>query len=142
MILKSDYEIFLAKNAEEAYLQIQENPPDVILLDIILPDVDGLRVLEKIKQKEPETIVIMITATKTVKTAVEAMKLGANDYITKPFDVDELRLIINRALSTQSLQKEVKYLRQEIDRGFEKIIGNSQPMKEIFKVIGQIADSK
>ena len=141
MILKKDYEILLAKNAEEAFLQIKENSLDLILLDIILPGLDGLRILEKIKQEEPDTIVIMITATKTVKTAVEAMKLGAYDYVTKPFDIGELRLIINRALSTRSLQKEVKYLRQEIDRSFE-IIGNSQPMKEIFKVIGQIAGSK
>ncbi len=141
MVLKTNYEVFLAKNAEEAFLQIKENLPQVILLDIILPDVDGLRVLEKVKQKEPETIVIMITATKTVKTAVEAMKLGAYDYITKPFDVDELRLTIHRALSAQSLQKEVNHLRGEIDRTYE-IIGDSQPMKDVFKVIRQIADSK
>ena len=105
MILKNDYEVFLAKNAEEAFLQFKEHSPDVILLDIILPDLDGLKVLEKIKQKEPEAIVIMITATRTVKTAVEAMKLGAYDYITKPFDTDELCLVISRALSTQALEK-------------------------------------
>ena len=90
MILKNDYEVFLAKDAEEAFLQIKEHSPDVILLDIILPDLDGLKVLEKIKQSDPDIIVIMITATKTVKTAVEAMKLGAYDYVTKPFDIDEL----------------------------------------------------
>jgi len=88
--------------------------------------------------------VIMITATKTVKTAVEAMKLGAYDYVTKPFDIDELRLIINRALSTQSLEKEVKYLRKEIDKSFNfgNIIGKSKTMENIFKVVRQIADSK
>src|SRR4030043_1444479 len=111
MILKNDYEVFLAKNAEEAFSQIKEHSPDVILLDIILPDIDGLKVLEKIKETEPDMIVIMITATKTVKTAVEAMKLGAYDYITKTFDVDELRLIVNRALPTRALKEEVKYLR-------------------------------
>jgi len=144
MILKNDYEVFLARDAEEAFLQIKEHSPDVILLDIILPDIDGLKVLERIKQKEAEGIVIMITATKTVKTAVEAMKLGAYDYITKPFDIDELRLIINRALSTQALEKEVKYLRKEIDKsfGFENIIGRSKLMEDIFKVVRQIADSK
>src|SRR3990170_7897807 len=144
MILKHDYKVFSAKDAEEAFLQIKEHSPDVILLDIILPDIDGLKVLEKIKENDPDVIVIMITATKTIKTAVEAMKLGAYDYVTKPFDIDELRLIISRSLSTQALEKEVKYLREEIDRNhdFEKIIGNSQPMKDIFKVIGQIANSK
>jgi len=144
MILKNDYQVFLAKNAEEALLQFKEHSPDVILLDIILPDLDGLKVLEKIKQKEPEAIVIMITATRTVKTAVEAMKLGAYDYITKPFDTDELCLVINRALATQALEKEVKYLREEIDKsfGFENIIGNSRGMEDIFKIVRQIADSK
>jgi two-component system response regulator AtoC len=97
VILKNDYEVFLAKNAEEAFLQIKEHSPEVILLDIILPDLDGLKVLEKIKQNKPEMRVIMITATKTVKTAMEAMKLGAYDYVTKPFDINELRLIVSRA---------------------------------------------
>jgi DNA-binding NtrC family response regulator len=144
MILKKDYEIYLAKDAREAFFQINEHFPDVILLDIILPDLDGLKVLEKIKQKEPEAIVITITATRTVKTAVEAMKLGAYDYITKPFDVDELRLIINRALSTKALEKEVRYLREEIDKsfGFENIIGKSKEMENIFKMVRQIADSR
>jgi len=144
MILKNDYGVSLAKNAEEAFLQIREHSPDIILLDIILPDLDGLKVLEKIKQSEPDVIVIMITATKTVKTAVEAMKLGAYDYVTKPFDIDELRLIISRALSTQALEKEVKYLRGEVDKNFAfgNMIGKSKGMEDIFKMVKQIADSR
>ena len=144
MILKNDYEVFLAKDAEEAFLQIKEHSPDVILLDIILPDLDGLKVLERIKQNDPDIIVIMITATKTVKTAVEAMKLGAYDYVTKPFDIDELRLIISRSLSEKALKHEVKYRREEMDKSFDfgNIIGKSKGMKEIFKMVKQIADSK
>ena len=144
MILKSDYEVHLAKDAEEAFVRIKQHVPDIILLDILLPDLDGLKVLERIKQNDSDMIVIMITATKTVKTAVEAMKLGAYDYVTKPFDIDELRLIINRALSTRSLQKEVQFLREEVDRnyGFGSILGKSKMMKEIFKVVRQVADSK
>lgn len=144
MILKGDYQVFLAKDAEEAFRQIEHHSPDVILLDIILPDMDGLRVLEKLKQTLPEQIVIMITATKTVKTAVEAMKLGAYDYVTKPFDVDELRLIINRALSTRALREENQRLWMEVDRnfGFENIVGKSKEMKEIFKVVRQVADTR
>jgi DNA-binding NtrC family response regulator len=86
----------------------------------------------------------MITATKTVKTAVEAMKLGAYDYVTKPFDIDELRLIITRSLSTKALEQEVKFRREEMDKSFDfgNIIGKSKLMKEIFKVVKQIADSK
>jgi DNA-binding NtrC family response regulator len=144
MLLKNDYEVFLAKNAEETFLQIKEHSPDIVLLDIILPDLDGLKVLEKIKQKEPDVIVIMITATRTVKTAVEAMKLGAYDYVTKPFDTEELSLIIRRALSTQALEKEVRYLREEIDKscGFGNIVGKSKVMEDVFKIVRQIADSK
>jgi DNA-binding NtrC family response regulator len=144
MILKNDYEVLLAKNAEEAFQVVKERSPDVILLDIILPDLDGLKVLEKMRQKDSDIIVIMITATRTVKTAVEAMKLGAYDYVTKPFDTDELCLIIHRALSTQALEKEVKYLREEVDKGFgfEHILGKSKGMEEIFKMVRQIADSK
>ena len=144
MVLKNDYEVFVAKDAEEAFLRINKHSPDVILLDIILPDMDGLKILEKVRQKDPEAIVIMITATKTVKTAVEAMKLGAYDYITKPFDVDELRLVVSRAISTQALQKEVDYLREEIEKsyGFGNIIGESKGMNDIFNLVKQIADSK
>jgi DNA-binding NtrC family response regulator len=115
MILKNDYEVFLAKNAEEAFSQIKEHSPKVILLDIILPDLDGLKVLERIKQNDPGVIVIMVTATTTVKTALEAKKLGANGYVTKPFDIDELRLIITRSLSAKALEQEVKNRRKEMD---------------------------
>jgi two-component system response regulator AtoC len=144
MLLKNNYEVFLAKDAEETFLQLKEHSPDIVLLDIILPDLDGLKVLEKIKQKEPDVIVIMITATRTVKTAVEAMKLGAYDYVTKPFDTEELSLIIRRALSTQALEKEVRYLREEIDKscGFGNIVGKSKVMEDVFKIVKQIADSK
>ncbi len=144
MILKGEYQVLLAKNAEEAFRQIETHLPDVILLDILLPDMDGLRVLEKLKKTLPEQIIIMITATKTVKTAVEAMKLGAYDYITKPFDVDELRLIVHRALSAKALKEENQRLWREVDRsfGFDSIIGKSKVMKEIFKVVKQVADTR
>ena len=116
----------------------------MILLDILLPDLDGLKVLERIKQEDPDATVIMITATRTVKTAVEAMKLGAYDYVTKPFDVDELRLIANRALSNQALQREVRYLRERIEECFDfgKMIGKGEGMREIFSLIRRIAPTK
>ena len=144
MILKKDYEVFLAKDAEEAFSQIKAQFPDVILLDIILPGLDGLRVLERIKQNDPEIIVIMITATNTAKTAVEAMKLGAYHYVTKPFDNEELRLIISRSLSEKALKQELIFRREEMDKSFdfENIIHKSSVMKDIFKVVKQIADSK
>ena len=115
MILKNDYEVSSTRNAEEAFSKIKEHSPDVILLDILLPDLDGLKVLERIKQNDPDMVVIMITATNTVNTAVEAMKLGAYDYVTKPFDIDQLRLIITRSLTAKALEQEVKNRRKEMD---------------------------
>ena len=115
MILKNDYEVSLARNAEEAFSKIKEHSPDVILLDILLPDLDGLKVLERIKQNDPNIIVIMVTATKTVKTAAEAKKLGAYGCVTKPFDIDELRLIITRSLSAKALEQEVRNPRKEME---------------------------
>jgi DNA-binding NtrC family response regulator len=144
MVFKEDFEVLLAKTAEEAFSQMKEHTPDIILLDILLPDLDGLKVLERMKREDPDAIVIMITATRTVRTAVEAMKLGAYDYVTKPFDVDELRLIVNRALSNQALQKEVKYLRERIDERYDfgRMIGKGKGMKHIFHLIEQIAPSR
>jgi two-component system, NtrC family, response regulator AtoC len=95
--------VFLAKNAEETFSQIKEHTPDVILLDIRLPGLDGLKVLERIKQNDPNIIVVMVTATMNEEVALEAKKLGAYSYVTKPFDIDELRLIITRSLSAKDL---------------------------------------
>ena len=115
MILKNDYEVFSAKDAEEAFLQIKGHSPDVILLDIILPDLDGLKVLERIKQNDPNITVVMVTAMMTVKTALEAKKLGAYGFVTKPFDIHELRLIITRSLSAKALEQQVISRRKEMD---------------------------
>ena len=102
IVLKNDYEVFLAKNAEEAFSQAKKHSPDVVLLDIILPDLDGLKVLERIKRDDPNMIVIMVTALRNEQTALEAKRLKANSYVTKPFNIDELRLIIARSLSSAS----------------------------------------
>jgi putative PEP-CTERM system response regulator len=143
-LFKVEYEISLAGTAEEAFRKVKEVAPDVVLLDILLPDLDGLKVLERIRQEDPHVMVIMITATRTIKTAVEAMKLGACDYITKPFDLDELRLIVGRALSNQALQKEIRYLRERMDEQFDygKMIGKSRGMQEIFQFIAQVSPSR
>jgi len=144
MIFDKEYDIRTATTGEEALGIIERLRPNLVLLDIIMPGMDGLAVLERINEIDKDIIVIMITATKTVKTAVHAMKLGAYDYITKPFDLDEIRLIIKKALSTQDLRNEVKILRSEIDKGysFGNIVGKTGIMREIFDTIKQIADSK
>ncbi len=115
MLLKNDYDVLLATNADEAFSKIKEHSPDVILLDITLPDLDGLKVLRRIKQNDPGTVVIMMTGAEIVNTAVEAMKLGAYDCVAKPFDINELGLIITQSLSAKALEQEVKNRRNEMD---------------------------
>ena len=103
MLLKNDYEVFLAKNAEEAFSQIKEHSPEVILLDVTLPDLDGFKVLERIKQDHPNIIVIVMTGTMmTEKMVLEAKRLRAYGYVSKPFNIDELRLMITQSLTTKA----------------------------------------
>ena len=104
IILKgSKYDLLMAASGKEALKRFEQERPHITLLDIIMPHLDGLKVLEKIKRIDAKAVVIMITAAKSIKTAVEAMKLGAYAYITKPFNVDEIRLIVNKAFSNLDL---------------------------------------
>ncbi|OGL43726.1 MAG: hypothetical protein A2161_20975 [Candidatus Schekmanbacteria bacterium RBG_13_48_7] len=141
MVLKNDYKILISNTGEHALQTISDQHPDLILLDILLPEMDGLKVLKSIREHDSDIVVIMITATKTVKTAVTAMKLGAADYITKPFEVDEIRIIIQNAIESKNLKFEIKMLRRELEEKyhFNQIVGKSKPMREIFKTIQQIA---
>src|SRR4030042_5257699 len=102
MIFKKDYQVTAAGSCGEAWEKVQSEEPDLIFLDIIMPGKDGMEMLKEIHQVQPLTPVVMLTATKTVKTAVEAMKLGAYDYITKPFDVEELKIIADKALESRA----------------------------------------
>jgi two-component system response regulator AtoC len=142
MIFKKDYQLLTAGSAEEAWEKIQREEVDLILLDIIMPGKDGMELLKKIREFHPLTPVIMLTATKTVKTAVEAMKIGAYDYITKPFDIEELELVAEKALEARDLKIENRRLQEEVEDRyqFENIIGKSKPMQEIFGTIRQIAE--
>jgi DNA-binding NtrC family response regulator len=115
-----------------------------MFLDILMPGMDGLETLEKIRARAPDLPVVMLTATKTVKTAVTAMKLGAFDYLTKPFDVDELRLVAQRATEVANLQREVQQLREEVGRryNFDNIVGESDAIKSVFKTVSAVAPLK
>ena len=109
-----------------------------------MPGIDGLEVLERIKQRAATPQVIMLTATKTVKTAVSAMKLGAFDYVTKPFDVDELLLIVERAVQSTALVREVEALRAEVGvrYGFDNIIGRAPKMQAALRTVSMVAPLK
>ena len=142
MILQQDYEVLAVSSGAEALEKMREGGIDLVLLDVIMPGLDGIQLLERMKS-EYDIPVIMITAANTVKTAVQAMRLGAYDYIPKPFDVDEIKIVVQKVLSIQDLSKEVEYLRAEISKtyGFENLIGGTKEMQEIFRLINQIAGS-
>jgi DNA-binding NtrC family response regulator len=142
MIFKKEYQVIMAGNSAEASEKVQKEEPDLIFLDIIMPGKDGMEMLKEIRQNQPLTPVVMLTATKTVKTAVEAMKLGAYDYITKPFDVEELRLVAQKALESRDLKIANRRLQEEVEERyrFDNIIGKSKEMREIYSTIRQIAE--
>jgi len=142
MIFKKDYEVITAGSAEEALRKTRGEEPDLILLDIIMPGTDGMEVLKEVRASQPLVPVVMLTATKTVRTAVEAMKLGAYDYITKPFDVAELRLVTQKVLESRQLKIDNRRLQGEVENRyhFDRLIGKSKEMREIYTTIQQIAE--
>ena len=141
LILEDDYEVVDAPAGQQALEIIRGAQVDVVLLDIRLPEADGIDVLGRIKQIDEQVEVILVTAVKTVKTAVAAMKLGAFDYVTKPFEEEELLATIRRALQKRSLEREVVYLRTELARrsGLDDIVGQHPEMQKLFRTISQVA---
>src|SRR2546426_454827 len=144
MTLEPVYEVLCASNAQEGLARFRQELPSLVLLDVVLPGSDGLGLLQSMRSEDPTVPVIMLTAVKTVKTAVEAMKIGAADYLTKPFDVEELRLIVVKALTTQALEHEVRYLRAQVLKSyaFHNLVGKSPAMQEIYSKIEQVADTR
>jgi DNA-binding NtrC family response regulator len=141
LILEDDYEVIDVTDGHQALEVVRSAQVDVVLLDIRLPALDGIEVLERIKQLEEQIEVILVTAVKTVKTAVAAMKLGAFDYVTKPFEEEELLATVRRALQKRSLEREVVYLRTELARRSEldDIVGQHAEMQKLFRTIAQIS---
>ncbi|HWO41887.1 MAG TPA: sigma-54 dependent transcriptional regulator [Candidatus Eisenbacteria bacterium] len=123
---------------------LSETNFDVALLDIRLPDIDGLTLLEESKQAGADTSMIVMTAQNTMRNAIGAMKNGAFDYITKPFDLEEVLLLVKRAIDTRKLTRDFRELKEEVKKRFEpgvNIIGSSSSMQKIYKTIGQVADT-
>ncbi len=114
---------------------------DVVIVDLKMPDVDGMQVLQAIKDKQPDVEVIVITGYSAVSTAVEAMKLGAIDYLPKPFTPDELCVVVNKAMDRRSLVAENRLLKEELDEkyGLENMVGQSKAMQEVYKLVRQVA---
>jgi two-component system response regulator PilR (NtrC family) len=144
MLLEGEhYDVTSSSDGHAGIACIDKDIFDLVITDMKMPKVDGFELLKKIKEISPETLVIMITAFGTTETAIEAMKLGAYDYINKPFKIDEIRLIVKKAIEKKRLREELSLLREQIKTSYslENIIGKSAKMQDMFSIIPKIAQS-
>src|SRR5215471_5485616 len=142
-LVREGYEVTSAGSAEEAISILDKTPHPLVVADLNLPGLSGLELLKTIRLEHPETAVIVMTAYGTIKTAVDAMKAGAYDYVTKPMHPYELKALVKRSLDHQRLQQEVQALRSTLDRkfGFEEIVGSSPVLLETLDVAARIAST-
>ena len=143
MLRQAGHDVTVADGGEAAIKALKSDTFDLVITDLRMREVDGLAVLRAAKEQSPQTVVLVITAFASTETAVEAMKLGAYDYLTKPFKVDEIKLTIANALERKRLQDENQALKRQLrqERGFENFLGKSPQMLDIFETIRKAADS-
>jgi DNA-binding NtrC family response regulator len=136
-----EYQVDTAQDGFAALRKIEDDGYDVVLLDVMMPKMDGLEVLRRVKEAHPDIDVIMITGLSQIDTAVQAMKLGAFDYLSKPFDPDELQLVVKRAVERRALMQENLNLKSAVTSKyrFENIIGSSPPMQSLYRLVAQCA---
>jgi DNA-binding NtrC family response regulator len=141
VILEDEYEVLDVPDGRQALDIVRSCQVDLVLLDIRLPGMDGITALERMKVLDEQVEVILVTAVKEVRSAVAAMKLGAFDYLTKPFEEEEVLSSIGRALQKRTLEREVVFLRSELARrqGFEEIVGQHPEMQKLYQLIAQVA---
>ncbi|MCX6101939.1 MAG: sigma-54 dependent transcriptional regulator [Proteobacteria bacterium] len=144
MLKREGYEVFTAANGKEGLEHLKKNPVDLIISDIQMPELSGLELLSKVREIDPEMVVMMITAFGSTEIAVEAMKRGAYDYIQKPFKIDEVKIIIRQALEKRSLKLENHQLKKELGTkyAFDNIIGGASPMIKIYELVKRVANTK
>jgi DNA-binding NtrC family response regulator len=137
------HQVFPFNSAPRAVEQLDAISPQVVIADIKMESMTGFDVLRHVREHHRQTAVILITAYASVETAVEAMKMGAYDYVTKPFKIDELQMTVQRALDYQAALAENVYLRKELKNKyrFENIIGTSRPMQQVYNLINKVADT-
>jgi nitrogen regulation protein NR(I) len=137
-------QLSLAKNGPEALERFEQDRPDLVVMDIKMPGRSGLEVLREIKEKDPKALVILMTAFGTTETAIEAMKYGAFDYILKPFDIPQMRGLVERALEVSRMMKKIVSLpdREKGEAAEETLVGSSPAMQQTYKMIGQVAPTE
>lgn len=144
MVFNKVYRVLEAASADEAIQKLTDERPDVVLLDIMMPGADGLAVLKQLRSIHPDCQVIMLTGLNTARTAFAAKGTGAFDYVTKPFDVEELRLRVEHAVEKVQLSRELERLKEEVGRkyGIDNIVGKSKQIIDIFKAVSMVAAKK
>lgn len=144
MLKRSGYSVTSVNDGGQAIELVQKEIFDLVITDLRMPKIDGMEVLKAVKSASPETVVLIITAFATADSAVEAMKHGAYDYLTKPFQVDEVQLIIRNALEKRRLTTENMLLKREMasQSSFTQLVGQSEAMQKVFDVVRKVADSK
>src|SRR5258707_4640397 len=143
-LLREDgYQVTRAHDARAGLQLLEKEEPDVVLTDLRMPGMDGIELLAKIKEIRPQTMVLLMTAYGTVKTAVRAMKMGAEDYLGKPIDVEELQVVLENVLEKKRLLEETKVLRDRLtDKyDFDNLVGQSPEILSVFKTVRQVAPS-
>jgi two-component system response regulator PilR (NtrC family) len=141
---REGYNIEAAPGGAEAVAAIKAHAFDVIITDLRMPDIDGLTILAEAKRAHPDTEVIVVTAFSTTETAIAAMKAGAHDYLTKPFKIDEVGLVVDRAMEKRRLSRENVALRDEIKGRYklERLLGKSPPMQRVFDLLRKVASTR
>ncbi len=140
---KEGYQAFLVPNGEEALSRLNREDFDLVILDLKLPRMSGMDVLTNLKRTNPDTTVIMVTAHGSKRVSIEAIRKGAYDYFSKPFEIDEMRIVVRRALEKTRLQQEVRQLRERIEEKGElrNIVGESKTMQEVFEIVKTVRDN-
>jgi len=138
------YEVWTAADGESGLRLFEERAPVLVITDLKMPGMTGFQLLSAVKERAPATVVIVLTAFGAIDTAVEAMKLGAFDYLTKPFNRDELKLTVKKALQLQGLSEENRLLKEELSgrAEFKSIVGTSRAMEGVFAVVRKVADTE
>ena len=143
LLAKEGHEVITAGSGEEALRLLNSHAFDLVLTDLRMPGLDGLSLLKRVKERHPDACVIMMTAYGSEKVAVEAMKAGAHDYIVKPFDNEEVKVLVRQALEQTALRREVRLLHQRLDAAFrfDNILGTSPPMQRVFDMVKKVAET-